>query len=143
MSEINQQVKRVNDDNLLIKYKSAGVKDSVIAAKLGIAIAEVASRWKRLVEVANLPPDNGREALHTQFNTLAIQYQLLGESLKVIAAALGDTMPPSEIAELIVEGDAAQTLKNLNTRCIVVKPFTPVDPVQALEQATQIIQQSN
>lgn len=129
-----KQVKQITDDNLLIKYKSAGVKDHVIAAKLGIPVEEVAIRWNQLVEIAGQPKANGYDALCAQFNTLALQYQLLGESMKVVAAALGDVMPLSEVSKLVAE-DRLVTIKNLSEHCIILRPFTPVDPVKALEQA--------
>lgn len=143
MNDINKQVKRVTDDNLLIKYKAVGLKDDVIAAKLGITPEEVTIRWCQLVEIASQSKVNGFDALCTQFNTMALQFQLMGESMKVCAAALGDMMPLSEVSRLIVENDKVQTLKNLSENCIILKPFTPVDPVKALEQATQVIQRSN
>lgn len=143
MNDINKQVRQVTDDNLLIKYKTARIKDDVIASKLGISVEEVNLRWNQLVEIANQSKANGHEDLCVQFNTLSLQYQLLGESLKIVGAALGDVLPMSEVSKLIVEGNKAQTLKNLSEQCIILRPFTPVNPVEALEAATQAIQQSN
>lgn len=140
--EINKQVKRVTDDNVLIKYKSAGLSDEVIASKMNVSVEEVRIRWNQLVEIAAHSKNNGYGELAAQFNTMALQYQLLGESMKICAAALSDVMPISEVAEFIVD-DRAQTLKNLSENCIILKPFTAVDPAAALEQANQAVQQNN
>ena len=131
----------INDDSLLMRYKAAGVQDKTIAAKLGITIEEVEARWRILGELAQRT-SNGHDDLRVQYQILCHQYQLVGESLKIIALALENTMLPSEVRKLIVE-DPDTTLRNLVTSCIILKRFTPVDPAESLRASLERQQKGN
>lgn len=139
------EIPPISDAQILVKYKTAGMKDEVIAAKLGITVEQVEARWKEILARASRMVDTGYDALCTQYTILSTQYQLLGESLKIIAAALGDVMPMSEIEPLIIgdADDVAATLRNLSKSCIILRPFTPVNPVESLQQRTEAVQKSN
>jgi hypothetical protein len=141
----DQKEPSIGDDAILTKYKLAKVSDDRIAAKLGLSVEQVNQRWERILDRASRMTESGYGHLVNQFGILCHQYQLLGESLKPIAEALGNIMPLEEVERLIVgkAEDVALTLKNLARSCIILRPFTPVNPVEALEQQTENIQRSN
>lgn len=146
--EIKKEARKlppIGDDEVLAKYKIARMPDERIAAKMGITVEEVDKRWKRILERSSRMTESGYGHLLDQFTIFCNQYQLLGESMKIIAMALGNLMPVSEIEPLIVgdSEDVSMTLKNLAKSCIILRPFTPVNPVESLQQATEAIQTSN
>lgn len=131
-----------NDDVYLAKLIGAGLPHALIAARLGISVEEVGKRWERMREEVILAKANGHGMLCEQYNVLCSQYQLLGESLKIVAAALGNTMPTEELKLLIVR-DQEQTLKNLTQSCIILRPFVPIDPAASLEEHLKATREGN
>lgn len=121
----------LTDDAILVRYKATGMPDERISQKMGITIEEVQIRWKRLVETAQ-PVIDSVTGLVNQFNVLALQYQLLGESLKIIAGALHNQMTPTEIRTLVTN-DPEETVRNLIKSCIMLRPFVPINPVDSLK----------
>lgn len=121
----------LDDDSILTKYKLGGMTDERISQKLGISTQEVALRWGRIVEAAK---NNfaGQVDFGKQLNVLALQYQLLGESLKIIANALSNAVSPTELRTMVTN-DPEETVRNLTQSAIVLKPFVMVDPIAALE----------
>lgn len=125
-----------HDEKYLIKLKGAGFSDLAIATKLGITEKEVIERWKKLEAGLASMTSSGYSAFCDTVTIAAHQYQLLGESFKIIASALGDRMTEEEIAALIVD-DKKQTLENLRSRCIILRPFVPVTPEESLKNTLQ------
>lgn len=120
----------IDDAKVLIKLMKAGTSPHIIAAKLGISVDEVKRRWADLQILAQ--EASGHGDLVMQYNLLCHQYQLLGESLKIVAKALGNAVPPHELREMIVPGDVDLTFKNLTEKCIILKSFAPQDPEESL-----------
>lgn len=123
----------IDDSVLLAKYKQAKMSDADIAAKLGIKVEEVEQRWQALLAAAHSAATNGTVELANQLNILALQYQLVGESLKILTTGLGKTASPEDIRACVVPGNADQTVKNLVTRFTIIHPFKLIDPVEALK----------
>jgi len=122
----------VTDIGMLVKYKRANWTDRAIAAKLGVSVEEVARRWREILDRASQMSSSGYDQLNIQYQILCQQYQLLGESLKIIAAAIGNGAEPSDIRPLITP-DPEETIKNLMSKLIVLRPFTPMDPAESLK----------
>ena len=131
--------KNVDTHKLLIKYKKAGIPDHIIAARMNISVNEVRRQWEGLQMLAK-EVDCGYGDLTLQFNILCHQYQLLGESLKILADAITNRATPEEVEKAVKSSDP---VKNLFTSFIILRPFVPVDPAQALEEATKKIQEGN
>lgn len=125
-------MKKIGDDELLVKYKNVGWDDERIGKKLGISPEEVDKRFKSLIERAERIIASGLANLQTHFGITCNQYQLLGDSLKVVAEAFSNAMTPDEIRELIVD-DKEETLRNLTKMAIVLKPFIASSPQEALK----------
>jgi len=115
-------------DHYLIKLKGARLADEAIAARLGWTLPQVQQRWIEIQESVQRQRANGYIRLAQCFEELCLQYQLVGNSLRVIAAGLGQAMPEEEIKALI-RADPAETLKNLTTQAIVLKVFAPEEIV--------------
>lgn len=120
----------------LIKLKGAGFTDATIAKKLGIPEAEVVRQWKEL-EAAFLSGSlSGFAAFCDHVTVTAHQYQLLGESLKIMAEVLSNPVSEKELREMVV-ADIDQTIKNLQSRCIMLRPFIPVTPEESIRRTTK------
>lgn len=127
-------MKDLTDMALLVKYKNAGMSDAVIASKLGLKEAQVREKWLELLQLSETASSAGYLDLSQQFTIMAHQYQLLGESMKIIATALSDRMGMDEIKGLITS-DPKQTLKNLWESSIILKPFVAVDVNKSFEES--------
>lgn len=134
--------KPIDDYQILVKYKNAKMPDDMIAAKMGISVEKVNNMWTAICEQVKQIQSTGYEDLKKQWWIFCQQYELLGESLKLIAGALSNVMPAPEIAELLTD-NKADTLKNLTSRCIVLRPYAFTDPIQSLEQSTKRLQKNN
>lgn len=115
------------NDRYIIKAKCAGLPSARIGAKLSMSAQEVDRRWTELQQQVQANRSNGYEAAMAQFTILCHKYQLLGEELKVIAQILGNQMMGEDLQRLVVEGDQAQTLQNLQRGAIVLYPFVPTE----------------
>lgn len=124
------------DEKYLIKLKGAGFLNSAIAKKLGISESDVERRWKELESKFDSATASGYSAFCDTVTVMAHQYQLLGESLKIVASALGDRLTEKELDALVVP-DREQTLKNLRHNCIILRPFIPVTPEESLKRTLQ------
>lgn len=116
----------ISVNRLIEKYKGAGLPDELICKRLGITSEELNQRWGQILKDARTKEVSGYGELILQFNLLCQQYQVLGESLKVIAMTLGNCMSPAEIRELI-KPNPEETLDNLVQKCIVLRPFHAPD----------------
>jgi len=122
------------DDRHLVKLKLSKVPDAHIAAKFGITKEALEIRWQRVQREIRDAAQGSFAQLVDQFTVMAHQYQLLGESMKIVAGAIGDTMPSEEIRALIGENDE-ETLRNLKTKAIVLRPFTaPISPEESIRK---------
>lgn len=132
----------LSDESLLIKYKTSGMPDDMIAARMGITVAQVNKRWESVLARGKDMVANGYAELCEAFTTLAHQYQLVGHSLEAISTALSNIMPPEELRQLI-DKDPERTLRNLSTFCIILRPYVPVNPVDALQVQLKETQKNN
>lgn len=123
---------KITDEVYLAKLKSLSLPDAVIAKKLGITEAEVGRKWQALQEQLNALNKNGYNALNDAALIMCHQYQLLGESLKIICGALGNVATAEEIEKAVVS-DCKQTIINLD-QFIILKPFVPISPEEALKR---------
>lgn len=132
----------LSDESLLIKYKTSGMPDDVIAARMGISIAQLNKRWESILARSKDMVANGYAELCEAFTVLAHQYQLVGVSLENVSTALSNIMPPEEIKQLI-DKDPDKTLRNLSAFCIVLRPYVPADPLDALQVQLKKTQNNN
>lgn len=116
-----------NETKYLFKLKSAGWTDAKIARKLGWTEAQVQQHLLSAVADFQQEMENGYASLKELFTTLCCQYQLVGESLKVLAGAIGDALSAEEI-EALWEADPKKMAAKLRTHCIPLRPFAPPDP---------------
>jgi len=121
------------DDRYLIKLKGAGFSNAAIAQKVGITESEVDRRWKEIEANFVTGLSSGYRSFCDHITIMAYQYQLLGESLKIAANAIGNQMSEQELGQLVV-ADREQTLKNLREHCIVLRPFIPITPEESIKK---------
>jgi len=126
----------LTDDALIVKYKSMGMTNARISCKMGIPTEEVERRWRRIVTTVQSHQRSGTTALVDQMRTTVLQYQLVGESLKVLTDAFANAITPSELRALISD-DPEQTVQNLFNNCILLRPFIPSNPADALLESQQ------
>lgn len=117
----------MNTDQYIVKLKTTNVSDPIIAEKLGISVEEVNRRWNRVLAEVQSNVDNGYNGLCDYFSLLAQQYQLVGESLKVVGSALGNVATSEEILKCITS-DPEETFKKLKSEFIILKSFSPPSP---------------
>ena len=117
----------ITDDVYLAKMKLAGKDNLFIGKKLGMTTAEVEARWASLQNVAEALFANGFVDLHQQAATLSIQYQMLGESLKVLLLAL-ENMVTAEMIRPHIVADGEKTIQNLQRAFIILPPFSLPPP---------------
>lgn len=126
----------ITDDKQLVKLKSAGVPITIIAARMGLTVEQVEQRWSQILKDVAAKESNGYLALCDAFHILANQYQLVGESLKIIGNAIGNVMPADEVAKHITS-DPQETLDNLRRHTIILRPFIPITPEESLKQTVK------
>ena len=120
------------DDKYLWTWKRAGISNEVIAAKMSITPEEVERRFQSLTMEVTGPKESGIEDLAAHFNLTCLQYQLLGESLKHLGAALSTPVSPSELTK---EFDIGETLATgIISKYIVLHPFQKPD-LKAIEKS--------
>lgn len=118
---------RINDDSYLIRALSTGVPINVIASKLRMKESEVLARKEEIIRMVEDQTANGYLALCDFFHIFAHQYQLLGESMKIMGQALGNAATDAELKKLITT-DPEETLRNIRLNCIVLRPYVAKDP---------------
>lgn len=130
------------DDHYIVKCMSARMPAPKIAAKLGISVQELEKRWAAIQKEVDANLSNGYYALSEQFNVFCSQYQLLGESMKLLAHALGGAMSDQDLKNLITV-DPEITFQNLRKLAIVLNPYQFTDPSKALEEELKRLQKGN
>lgn len=127
-----------NNDVWIVKYKSLGWPSAKIAKKFGgeWTAKDVDERWAAIQMEAQACTANGYGALVDKFTVMANQYQLLGDTMKYIGMALGNTISSEELKKLIVPGDTDATVKSLLEHCIILRPFFafPSPPAQVVAE---------
>lgn len=137
-----REQKPVDDYTMLVKYKKAGMDDDLIAKRLGWTVAKVNNVWAELMKQVEDIQSTGYENLRKQWWIMCQQYELLGESLKIIGGQLQNVMPAPELAELITD-NKEETFKNLTSKALVLRPFVFADPIASLEEHHKRVQKSN
>lgn len=125
-----------SSDEHLIKLKSAGISDAIIAKKLSIPESEVSQRYHQIWKHLSGLQGNGYIHLSERFTNLCQQYQSMGESLKTIAYALSDHISDEDLSRMVT-GDRQETMDNLRQNCIILKAFVPPSPEEEIESTSQ------
>lgn len=130
MSKLNL----TEDDKYLVKMLSAGFSLANVSKKLGVAEDVLKKRWEMIQASLIVDHSSGYAAFCDHINNSAFQYQLLGESFKITAEALSQRMTDDDLLKLIVAGNPEQTVKNLKSNCIILKPFVPLTPEESIKK---------
>jgi len=83
---------------------------------------EVMKQWNALQQELAVRVDSGYGALVEQLNNTCQQYSAFGESLMIMAKAVADVMSEQELRALVTD-NVEETIKNLQRKAIVLKPF--------------------
>lgn len=116
-----------DDDRYIYGCLNAGMPVERLAAKLCITPDEVRRRHASVKAAAASFVETGVEHLVDVFNTVCLQYNMVGEGLKVLSANLSDPILPEEIRSKIVT-DPEQTVRNLMASFIILRPFKAPEP---------------
>ena len=119
----------MTDEHYLIMCKGAGLPDEQIAGRLGITVEQLREKWTRLLNRLS-GQINGDADFRSQFAHLAGHYQLLGESLKIIANALSN-QPSLEEIEAVLTEDKKQSAEAILQNFLIFRPFV----VQCAEES--------
>ena len=126
----------MSSDDYLQKCAQAGLSLEQIGKRLGLTAAEVGKRLQTLRQAQAQGPSS-LEHLQEQLNVLACQYQLLGESLMLINAALSKPITREQI-QVMLPGVDSEKLDQFLREMVVLRAFRFVDPAQSmLQRATQ------
>lgn len=125
----------LTDTSYLIKLKGLGLSDAQIAKRLNMPVEQVAALWAKALADINAKLTCGYVQLCDTFKTLALQYQQLGESLKVVSMALSSPMSAEEVHSIIAEaaaGEKGSTAEEVTVlllkQAIILRPFALKDP---------------
>ena len=115
---------KMTDDAYLYAWKKSGQSDETIAAKLSISPQEVKRRFIMVEQAVkeDRRQQLGVDMLVQQFNTLCLQYQMVGESLKAVAGNLSNLATPQEVRDKLADGDDA-TVESLMSSFIILRPW--------------------
>lgn len=120
------------DDLYILKYKQAGFPTKIVANRLGVSEEEVERRFEDIKNHCEARQANGYLDLAVQFDNLCLQYQMMGENLRILAKALGDDVSLAEIRNQVAD-DPEITSSNLAKNFIILRPFVVEDPTPAVE----------
>lgn len=123
----------VTDELLILKYKMAGMSEKAIAAKLGITEEEVVKRLTSVIDRFSNSAENGYGQLTTAYLRLCNQYQLVGDSLKEVARALGNTASSEEV-RVCLSSNPEESLQKLLSSFIILHPFRPLTNAELLSE---------
>ena len=135
-----QMKKPLTTATYIAAAKQAGLSDSTIAGKLGISVEDLQAVWNDIFQSASACIESGYAGLVDQFTTLAHQYQLVGESLKAVATAVGELATVEEIAMLVpvdLHIGPLTIAKKLSKHFIILRRYTPPSPEKTLEQSIE------
>lgn len=124
----------INDDSQLLKLKHLGWSDERIAAKLGWDVELVRTRYQAFIALAIASESSGHIALVNHFNLLCSQYQLMGESLKILGMALSANVSSADLQAWVVDDPDTAGIEILK-RYIVLPRFVTQDPQASLDAA--------
>lgn len=117
------------DDEYIVKWRSIGISDITIANKLGLTLDELSARWDRIFKDLTEQQESGYNDWCDRFRLLAAQYDLVGQSLKVMAVQINNLMSVEEITNLIKSAPTAEAAaEKLRKHAIVLRPYLKPDP---------------
>lgn len=131
-----------DDDKYIYGCLNAGMPVERLASKLCITPDEVRRRHASVKAAAAAFAETGVENLVNVFNTVCLQYQMVGEGLKVLGTNLSDPILPEEIRKQITMSDPDQTVRNLMASFIILRPFNAPEPA-VLSEKDGIVAGSN
>lgn len=117
-----------HDEQYILRLKGLNWTDDRIGEKMGIPSSEVTRIWKELLSRTQNQIATGYVQLADFYNNLANQYKLLGESLNVLAQAVGN-QASSETLKTFLNSHQIETLLN---NYIVLNKFVPPTPSDSL-----------
>lgn len=121
----------------MAKLKQAGWSNQRIAERLGWTEEQVAARWEEIFASSVSKLESGYIHLVQHFNNLSLQYNLLGESLKILGAAL-DQVPLEELRRVFAEIPQEQAAPEyISENFMVFRKFIPPDISAGLEVPNQ------
>lgn len=121
----------IQDLHYVAKLKHLGWDDAKIADKMGTTVEKLDREWKQAIAHSERLLTSGYADLCEQFRTLCGQYELLGESLKIISGALGNSVTPDELIKVVGSEELANKLIG---SYIILRPFASVNPQVSLEK---------
>jgi hypothetical protein len=127
----------MTDNGYLMKLKQAGWSDEKIAQKMGLTAEQVAVRYNALMHAVRIFEQNGYNALVNAFNAALLNYQNLGDRFIPLGHALSNPPQVEELLECYVDGDPSQTMLNLLSKFIILRPFVarPIPPSASSDPA--------
>ena len=116
------------DDKYIYGAVNARIPLEKIGAKLNISPEEVGRRYASVNAMQNSFDKTGVDDLIATFETTCLQYQMVGEGLKLLEENLCQPISPEEIRQKLTD-DPDKTVQNLMSSFIILRPFkTPEIP---------------
>jgi hypothetical protein len=111
------------DVGYMMKAKRAGIPDQVIAKKLNVSVEELDRQFRSQVATVLSTTSNGYKDLTDSFVNMCHQYQLVGESLKMMGAGLNELATLAEVQD--ATGMNQEASEKLMVSFIVLRKFVP------------------
>lgn len=122
----------------MAKLKQLNWTDEQIAEKMGKSVEWVKTTWDAAVQKSIQQTESGYNELVQLYNLLCLQHSLTGESLKAIGMLFSDTVNQKMLSEAIEACPENISLEqHILNSFIVLKRFTPEDPLKQLERHIQ------
>lgn len=118
----------VTNESYVARLLRCGRTPEQIAVRMNLSLEEVNTLVSQIQQSATLLNTSRMDEVAQAFLVLCNQYQLVGESLKVIGSVLGSNLSMAQLEELVAD-DKATTLARLR-EVIVLRP--PPEALRAL-----------
>jgi len=123
------------DDNTkhILRLYQAGIPEATVAGRMNMTVEQVRAVVNAAVQKLATQNQNGYSLLVGHFTNLTEQYKLVGDSLQMIATALGNEADVSDLAAIVGDEKAQQ----ISSQFIVLRRFTPESAEAVLRKLTQ------
>ena len=122
------------DDKQIYHALKVGMSPDILAEKYGTTRGEIIRRARKIGETAPPLAENGVEDICDIFTLTCLQYNKVGEGLKMIAEHMSDPASLEDIRKVVCADGATfeEIVQNLAKSFIILKPFV-APPLKVIE----------
>jgi hypothetical protein len=113
------------DDKYIFHSLKAGMSPDILATKFNTTREDIILRAKGIAETSPALAENGVEDIVDAFTLTCLQYNKVGEGLKIIAEHMSDPASLDDIRKIVCDEDLTfeAIVQKLARSFIILKPF--------------------